>query len=83
MFPLTSLDQVRDLNRHPVGHRGWNNHPAPHGGNHLIQRPLGPLIPEAKLSHAAIAPAPSLLLGLQQLCVSDVFKGASKLLPLL
>ena len=53
----------------PLGQRGWNNHHTLHGGNHLMLKPLDPLIPEAKLSHTVITSAPFLLLDLQCVCV--------------
>lgn len=50
---------------------------APHGGNHLILRPLGPLIREAKLSHTSITSGSSLLLDLQELCTNPDVRQAS------
>lgn len=54
--------------------RGWNNHHTLHGGNHLMLKPLDPLIPEAKLSHTVITSAPFLLLDLQcaRVCVCEM-----------
>ena len=62
-----SATERGDLNRQPgVGQRGRNNHHTLPGDNHLIERPLGPLIPRAKLSHTPVTSAPSPLLDLQR-----------------
>ena len=61
----------------PLGQRGWNNHHTLHGGNHLMLKPLDPLIPEAKLSHTVITSAPFLLLDLQCVCVCVCLKWSS------
>ena len=61
----------------PLGQRGWNNHHTLHGGNHLMLKPLDPLIPEAKLSHTVITSAPFLLLDLQCVCVCVCVKWSS------